>query len=209
MSLLDVISNEIHAATESSMGRPTLSGPMDTSQGRWPANVLFDEEAAESLDAQSGKLKSGSSNTRKKPHDTNVMSGRLNLTGLEEVSCGDSGGPSRFFYVAKASKAERNRGLEGEIKEKQGARPNSADSTGKFPDHDHRASGGNNHPTVKPIKLMEYLIKLITPPNGIVLDPFCGSGTTIVAAKGIGFDAIGIEREIEYVAIAEKRLEKA
>lgn len=64
----------------------------------------------------------------------------------------------------------------------------------------------NHHPTVKPVALMEWLIKLVTPPNGIVLDPFTGSGTTLVAAKRLGFQYIGIEREIEFVKIAEKRL---
>lgn len=134
-------------------------------QGRFPANIIFDEEAAAVL-----------------------------------------GEPSRFFYVAKASKRERNAGLDGELKQKQGARPKSADASGKFPDHDHRVSGGNNHPTVKPIKLMEYLIKLVTPPAGIVLDPFCGSGSTGVAAKNLGLGFVGIEREKEYCEIAEKRL---
>lgn len=133
--------------------------------GRWPANILFDEEAASML-----------------------------------------GEPSRFFYVAKASKSERNAGLDGEIKEKQGARPKSADASGKFPDHDHRPSGGNNHPTVKPIKLMQYLIKLVTPPNGTVLDPFMGSGSTGVAAKNLGFDFIGCEMNEEYFKIAKKRI---
>ena len=86
----------------------------------------------------------------------------------------DSGGASRFFYCAKASKKER-----GE---------------------------GNNHPTVKPVKLIEYLITLITPPGGIVLDPFAGSGTTLLAAVQEGFSAIGIEREPEYCEIIRKRM---
>lgn len=136
-----------------------------SSQGRFPANLILDETAAEML-----------------------------------------GEPSRFFYVAKASKRERNAGLENEVKQKQGARPNSADATGKFPDHDHRETGGNNHPTVKPVKLMEYLCKLITPPNGIVLDPFMGSGTTGVAAKNLGFKFIGIEMNAEYMEIAKRRM---
>ena len=65
----------------------------------------------------------------------------------------------------------------------------------------------NNHPTVKPLKLMKYLIKLIAPPkDGLILDPFCGSGSTLLAAKEIGVDAIGIEKEQEYVKIAQARL---
>lgn len=145
------------------------NGELLRSEGRWPANVLFDEEAAKLLDEQSG-------------------------------------GASRFFYCAKASKSERNRGFEGEIKEKEGARPNSADPSGKFPDHDHRPTGGNNHPTVKPVKLMEYLIRLIAPPASTVLDPFCGSGTTGVAARSLGYSFIGIEMNPEYCEIARKRI---
>lgn len=184
---------------------PNHEGTM--AQGRWPANLILDETAAEMLDEQSGVSKSVASARNNKPSPNIAMSG----ANLGHVSHGhaDSGGASRFFYVAKASKSERNAGLEGEIKEKQGARPNSADSTGKFPDHDHRPSGGNNHPTVKPIKLMEYLIRLITPPCGIVLDPFCGSGTTGVAAKRLGFKFIGIEMNEEYVEIAKRRIDEA
>lgn len=88
---------------------------------------------------------------------------------------GDSGSAARFFYCAKASKAER---------------------------------GENNiHPTVKPIALMRYLVRLVTPPNGIVLDPFIGSGTTAIAAIQEGYEWIGIEREKEYCEIAARRIE--
>ena len=66
----------------------------------------------------------------------------------------------------------------------------------------------NNHPTVKPLKLMEYLIKLVMPPkDGILLDPFAGSGTTILAAKRLGFSAIGIEKQEDYLKIAQARLD--
>jgi len=117
---------------------------------------------------------------------------------------------SRFFYCAKASKAERNAGLEGLPETtKQGARPNSPDMTGKFPDHDHRPTTGNFHPTVKPLALMRYLIKLVTPPGGIVLDPFLGSGTTAVAATLEGFKWIGCEMTEDYFPIIESRVELA
>jgi len=92
---------------------------------------------------------------------------------------GSSGGASRFFYCAKSSKSERNAGLENET---------------------------NGHPTVKPIKLMEYLVRLITPPKGIVLDPFMGSGTTGIASKKESFKFIGIELNLEYLEIARKRV---
>lgn len=150
---------------------------VDVTQGRWPANVLFDEEAAAVLDEQSGTIKT------KLPFKK--LSQNTFGVGDDEVHKGQKfesqkglgitlPGASRFFYVAKASKRER-----GE---------------------------GNNHPTVKPIKLMEYLITLITPPGGTVLDPFMGSGTTGIAAKNLGFGFVGIERSEEYFEIAKRRI---
>lgn len=187
----------------SKVGMPEFDGT--TAQGRWPSNCLFDEEAAELLDEQSGNLGKSASGSRRK---VGAHEWQNNKSQKGDCGFGDTGGASRFFYVAKASKSERNRGLEHFAPTKsQGARPNSADASGKFPDHDHRERGGNNHPTVKPIKLMEYLCKLICPPEGIILDPFAGSGSTGVAAKRLGFGFVGIERELEYVAIALKRME--
>jgi len=109
--------------------------------GRWPANLVLDEQAGAMLDAQSGAT------------------------------------PSRFFYCAKANKKERNAGAE------------------------------NKHPTVKPIAVMRWLVRLVTPPGGTVLDPFVGSGTTGIAAGLEGFEFIGIEREEEYADLAEARIE--
>lgn len=97
----------------------------------------------------------------------------------------DSGNASRFFksiiYQAKASKSERNRGCEG-LEEKK---INERKEGGKSLVEVSGASAKNNHPTVKPIALMEYLIKMVTPKNGVVLDPFAGSGTTGVACKNL------------------------
>lgn len=104
---------------------------------------------------------------------------------LLDEQTGDSGGASRFFYCAKTAKSERNAGLpDGMI---------------------------NNHPTVKPVKLMEWLVKLVTPPGGTVLDPFCGSGTTLVAAERLGFDGIGVDRDDDdrYLVIAQHRVRHA
>ena len=145
-----------------------------TTLGRWPANVLLDEGAAAQLDAEAGERKSGVPGVRRKSHDTSAMSGRLGITGQREAGYGDTGGASRFFYTAKASRKER-----GE---------------------------GNHHPTVKPIALMRWLCRLVTPAGGTVLDPFTGSGTTGCAAALEGFGFVGIEREAEYVAIAERRI---
>ncbi len=119
---------------------------------------------------------------------------------------------SRFFYCAKASKAERNMGLD-ELSTKQTT--GGGGGIGNYLDDVNSASGKygsekapqkNYHPTVKPIKLMEYLVRLVTPKEGIVLEPFAGSGTTLIACKQQGFNYIGIEREQEYCDIAEARL---
>lgn len=124
------------------------------------------------LDEQSGVIKSSNS---KRTRNTLGSFGMPNDTTPEYS---DKGGASRFFYVAKASKSERNKGLDNV----------------------------NFHPTVKPIKLMQYLVKMITPLNGIVLDPFCGSGTTGVACKIDGFQFIGLEQDPDYTKIAQARI---
>ena len=116
------------------------------------------------------------------------------------------GGASRFFYCAKASKADRNSGLEG-MSKKEVHRYNAG--IGRVKTRDAPTLDQNTHPTVKPNKLMKYLITLITPPNGIVLDPFAGSGSTLLAAKQLGFDFIGIEKEKEYYEIIKKRLNES
>lgn len=168
-------------------------------QGRWPANIILDEVAAEALDEQSGTLKSGAM----KHVSSKSLGYRGNGSGAEWDHNASSGGASRFFYVAKASKRERNAGLEGILKRKT--------NDGRLKDADNAYQRGtserlNHHPTVKPTKLMEYLIKLITPPNGIVMDPFMGSGSTGVAANTLGFEFIGFEMNEEYFEIAVKRI---
>lgn len=162
-------------------GRPSsgYSGGLDTDtsgkprpvEGRFPANVILDEEAGRMLDEQ---------------HK----------------------GASRFFYCAKASKKERNMGLEDmpEVVRNDGRDETLA--SGNMPHNRGNVPKKNHHPTVKPIKLMEYLITLITPPNGIVLDPFLGSGTTALAALNLGRFFIGIELNEEYCEIARRRIEQ-
>jgi site-specific DNA-methyltransferase (adenine-specific) len=192
----------------------------DNSSGRWPANLILDEEAAKALDEQSGTLKSGARNGVKSERVSFGESGTFkeNARDTSYQSEASQGGASRFFYVAKASKSERNAGCE-DLPDAKLARSNGAKSgnNDNNPDYNEDAKSGydkivtmkNNHPTVKPIKLMTYLCRLITPPNGIVLDPFAGSGSTGVAAIKEGFGFIGIEREKEYVEIAKARIENA
>lgn len=153
------------------------------------------------LDEQSGEGKSVKS---KRGNGIGIGFNGSNNEHNTERGHSDKGGASRFFYVAKASKSERNNGLEG-FEEKESKKFDG----GKFYLGSNVATNrvsSNFHPTVKPIKLMQYLVRLITPPNGIVLDPFCGSGTTGIACKLEGFEFVGIEQDAEYCKIAEARI---
>ena len=179
--------------------------------GRFPANLIHDnsEEVRECF-PETGK---GGF-----PKLTKEFTGQSNITfrGAEEreerINL-DSGNASRFFksiiYQAKASKSERNKGCEG-LEEKQkifnGQSGKSSKDMKGVEQKFTTQPANNNHPTVKPIALMEYLIKMVTPKGGVVLDPFAGSGTTLVAAKQNGFDYIGIELTEEYIPIIEARL---
>lgn len=121
----------------------------------------------------------------------------------------DKGGASRFFYNAKVSKAERNMGLdefEEKKKEFETTTRTNKETADKF-GCERKGTARNTHPTVKPINLMAYLCRLITPENGIVLDPFMGSGSTGIAAQLEGFRFVGMEMDEEYIKIAESRIE--
>jgi site-specific DNA-methyltransferase (adenine-specific) len=144
----------------------------DANIGRWPANVIFDEEAALLL-----------------------------------------GEPSRFFYTAKASKVEREAGLYYEEWVKAASMDANIGNVMQLGqaslDNNHKSiqPRANHHPTVKPLALMRYLVRLVTPPGGTVLDPFMGSGSTGCAAVLEGCDFVGIDITPEYVAIAQKRID--
>lgn len=169
--------------------------------GRWPSNVLLDEEAARILDEQAGERTSGKIDRDSGSETTKNVFSKYEKRSL--VSYGDTGKASRFFYCAKPSTKERNAGLEHRAtKNVNDGRKTSIDNPYQRGDTERL----NIHPTVKPIKLMEYLITLITPKGGIVLDPFSGSGTTLIAAKNLGFDYLGIEMNPEYIEIANDRI---
>ena len=173
-------------------------------QGRFPANIIFDEIAGVMLDEMSGESKPKKERIGKKGGSGfGYFDDDKTANTIGKWHGDNGGGASRFFYCAKASKAERNGGLEG-FEEKENMRVNA-------PRENEEAKHGNKmsnfHPTVKPLKLMQYLVRLVTPPNGVCLDPFCGSGTTLMACVKEGFNYIGIEREAEYVKIAEARVE--
>jgi len=173
--------------------------------GRFPANFIHDgSDEVVALFPDTGKSTGGRIGKKSMGDVTNVPAGEFEAG---DPGYGDSGRAARFFYCAKASKRDRNEGLDGfEAKR----------------DHDGRKDGGvggdnprnrtnnaklNHHPTVKPTSLMQYLVKLVTPPKGIVLDPFMGSGSTGKACVYEGFDFIGIEQSAEYVAIAQARID--
>lgn len=179
--------------------------------GRWPANVLLDEEAASALDEMTGELVSGANPTRRGSDKFRDTYGEFK--GQEECDAArglDVGGASRFYYVAKPSRAERDTGCYGLEPRSGGEATDRKDGSAGL--QNPRAGAGrtggarNIHPTVKPVELMRWLVRLVTPPDGVVLDPFTGSGTTGMACRYEGRGFIGIEREAEYVDIAERRI---
>jgi site-specific DNA-methyltransferase (adenine-specific) len=157
---------------------PGSAGPHAThNRGRWPANVVLDEDQAAELDRQSGWSKTPSKVTRGPDRSPSSFGLR---TEAEVAACyADHGGASRFFYVAKAPARERPK------------------------------VDGTAHPTVKPLTLMRWLCRLVTPPDGVILEPFAGSGTTVEAALLEGFRVIAIEREADYLPLIQARLDRA
>jgi hypothetical protein len=170
--------------------------------GRWPANVVLDEEAAAMLDEQTGDLSPGNH-----PAVRNVPSTfTAHAQGTTPASWRtEGGGASRFFYTAKASRSEREAGLQ-DLPSKPGGSNAKGFTDDVAAGQDRNRPVKNYHPTVKPIALMRWLIRLITPEGGTVLDPFMGSGTTGCAAALEGRGFIGIDIDAEYVAIAERRI---
>ena len=189
---------------------PSLTGQRfdPNPAGRWPANLIHDGS-----DEVVGLFPNTTSGSRKAGR--HVVAGGQGRYGefaegdLPEV-IGDSGSAARFFYCAKASKADRDEGLDAGSHRAAGVgdeRPSgsSEERRGKKAVQPR----ANIHPTVKPTALMRYLCRLVTPPNGIVLDPFMGSGSTGKAAILEGFRFVGIEREADYIEIARARIEAA
>jgi len=191
--------------TGKALGRYGAHEPLNTThQGRFPANLILDEEAGEMLDEQSGESIS-KAGIRKNTESLLQKGFEGQPKDIYSVHS-DKGGASRFFYCAKASKKERDAGLDN-FEEKY---------CGMMEDDNYPIKTGsgnlrqtkrrNDHPTVKPIKLMLYLVKLITPKDGLVLDLFMGSGTTAIACKQLNRNFIGIEKDKHYVDIANHRL---
>jgi site-specific DNA-methyltransferase (adenine-specific) len=194
------------------------NGEMSHATCRWPANLIHDgsDEVVRLFPVTtSGAIKAGQPagrDMRAGCEDHNRIGGRP--VHPQDVS-GSTGSAARFFYCAKASKRDRYEGCEGlSVKQSVGGGGGVGDylvdvdsASGKF--GSEKAPAKNFHPTVKPTDLMRYLCRLVTPPGGTVLDPFCGSGSTGKAAILEGFQFVGIEREDEYVAIAKARCSAA
>ena len=191
------------------LGKGLGAGSQEEPQGRWPANVALDEEAAALLDAQTGSVPGQQGKARTDGGESRrVAYGSRPSKTTNPEPRGDKGGPSRFFYCAKASKAERERGLAGRLDpRKQDETRNVGDPGGDNPRNRGARARLNNHPTVKPIALIRWLLRLVTPPGGYVLDPFAGSGTVFLAADGVDCTIGGIEREPDYAELITARWE--
>ena len=173
-------------------------------QGRFPANFIHDgsDEVLELFPQSNGGAF---------PKKSNVPTGRHYEGGWRAVDNGlrtemGEGSAARFFYCAKASKKDRNEGLDGFELKREADRIIDDGVGGDNPRNRSNTPKLNHHPTVKPTDLMRYLCRLVTPPNGTILDPFTGSGSTGKAAVLEGFNFIGIEQSAEYVEIAKARI---
>ena len=188
--------------------------PDSVVKGRWPANVIHDgsDEVVDGFPDSKGNGSKGGGD------------GGIWTTGnKKQVSPGyvDNGSAARFFYCAKANKRDRNEGLDGFTGKQVGAKGNGLARTCatcgasvldgcQCPDRTFiNPTRANHHPTVKPVDLMRYLVKLITPPEGVVLDPFMGSGSTGKGAVIEGFNFVGIEQDADYLDIARARIQWA
>jgi site-specific DNA-methyltransferase (adenine-specific) len=183
-------------------GHVSYEGNLPT--GRWPANLIHDgsEEVLSCFPDAPGQQGDLTGNEPSSPFKNayGVM-GRAPAAQAR----GDAGSAARFFYCAKASREDRNIGCDG-LPEKPLNWSSGEQSPGTFQSPRTNRSASNHHPTVKPTELMRWLVRLVTPKGGTVLDPFAGSGSTGRAADIEGCNAILIELNPEYVAIARKRI---
>ena len=204
---------------ENRADRQTPEQTYNPNQGRFPANFIHD--GSDEVVALFPDTKPSKQSNRGVGFNNSEIYGEGNPEFDTLRGFADGGSAARFFYCAKASKRDRNEGLDGFEGKAIGANGNGlaricatcgasvldgcqcVDRTFVNP------TRANHHPTVKPTTLMQYLVRLVTPPNGIVLDPFMGSGSTGKACAYEGFDFIGIEQSAEYVAIAKARIEFA
>lgn len=200
--------SERHDGVENWRYKRGEAGSYTQPVGRWPANVVHD--GSEEVLAGFPETESGSGQRRPNGSErVNTYQAGWKPHPYERE--GDSGSVARFFYCAKATQDDRNEGLEDLPLQSAGTVTDRKDGSAGL--NSPRAGAGrvsgsrNNHPTVKPTDLMRYLCRLITPPGGVVLDPFCGSGSTGKAAMLEHFHFIGIELSAEYCELAQRRIE--
>lgn len=198
----------VHRPNGSCYGKHENSETFDLTQGRWPANFIHDgsDEVVSLFPAKAGAAAPVKGTEQSEV--TNGIYGKFN-DRLPGQFYSDSGSAARFYYCAKASKSDRDEGV-------MLAMVTGAEMTGREPDTDGlnspragagRTSGArNNHPTVKPTALMQWLVRLVTPPGGKVLDPFTGSGSTGKACAIEDFEFIGFEMDPHYCEIAKQRI---
>jgi site-specific DNA-methyltransferase (adenine-specific) len=179
--------------------------PCESGQGRFPANLIHDgsDEVVGMFPETAGANPNSVATKYEKDSEHLKGLGASTPFFYEKTK----GSAARFFYCAKASKRDRDEGCEG-MEERLSMRYGEK-AQGPLPQQTPRkpVPQRNHHPTVKPTDLMRYLCRLVTPPNGTVLDPFMGSGSTGKAAILEGFRFIGIEREAEYLEIARARID--
>ena len=213
-----VYTNEVHGK-----GLGVSSGRSAELGGRWPANVIHDGHP--DIVNRFPRAKGGAyPAVRGDAVATTFASGQPTEGGARQM--GDDGSAARFFattpytdldaasfiYIAKPSRAERNAGLDDLAArnwKQQGFRDNETTHLSPRAGAGRTSENQNFHPTVKPLALMRYLIRLVTPPEGIVLDPFAGSGTTLAAATLENMSSIGIELTDDYLPIIYGRIEWA
>ncbi|HRY90436.1 MAG TPA: site-specific DNA-methyltransferase [Rubrivivax sp.] len=191
--------------------------------GRWPANLIHDgsDEVLAAFPQAPGQ-QGDVSDTAPSAKTSNVYGAMARVGEASQDSDNggvvgfkmkpgarrlDSGSAARFFYCAKASKKDRDEGCEGLPQRVIGTW--GGDDDDLSPGKKSTVPRGNTHPTVKPTDLMRYLCSLVTPPGGLVLDPFAGSGSTGKGAALAGLHFVGVERELAYVDIAERRIATA
>lgn len=183
-------------------------------QGRWPANVLHDGSPEVLAGFPDSKGQQGDLKATGRPRPSSGRFGDMAPPHAHPARTDLATGAARFFYCAKTSKADRNEGCEhlahATAGEMTGGRAEGSDGL-KSPRAGAGCTSGaqNHHPTVKPTELMRYLCRLVTPPGGLVLDPFAGSGSTGKAAILEGFEFVGCELSEAYAEIARARIDHA
>jgi len=170
-------------------------------RGRWPSNVMHDgSEQIQKIFPET----SSTEVSRQRTHKGIWTAGEFADTEQFMPAYGDQGNASRYFYCAKTSKDERNSGLHGRHQGQYSSDGRAKEIENAY--QRNKSVSANTHPTVKPVELMRYLVRLITPKGGVILDPFMGSGSTGMGAREEDFSFIGIEKESEYYEIAKARI---